>query len=215
MRKPIKLKDKSILCSTTDAGAALYASPIVKKLRENNQVDIYAGPHGSLVLTQNGVFHKPLNNEIKHAAIARSLVRKKKYDLFLRGTNLGPSLEKELTLLGKSHGIPTIAFIDHFSHPWQRFAQLEEQKKNVFLPNDIWVIDRWVKDRLIENCVPSPIIKIAAHPYLKTLKKRSEKTNRSEMLRKLEIPQESKIITIASEPPPTGKIAWASEELSP
>ena len=203
-------KSKEILCCVTDAGAGLFIAPVVKELEKSNNVDVLAAEKALLTFQQQGLETKSFKVSIDFNKIAISLL-KKKYDLLLLGTNIGPSLEKELILLARTYIFLTLAFVFHFWHSCQRFADVENKLKNVFLPEHFWVIDDWIKKRMIDNHIQASKITTVSHPHLRNLRDKIDKFDKRGIRQNLSLSDEIKVITFASEPPPDDTFKWENE----
>jgi hypothetical protein len=209
----LSAKNQRIFCCATDAGSGLFLAPLIKKLRKGNTVDLIAGYHAGITFRQQDVTFLSFEQDAVTDVHAHNLLEKKKYDLVLLGTNIGMGLEKKLTLAARENKIPTLTVIDHFWHPWQRFADLEKRIYNLYLPDHIWVISPRIKETLIETQVPASKISVVVHPYLNQLKAQKKVFDKNTLKEKYGF-SENQIIVYASEPPPVGESQWYSEEPS-
>ena len=207
------LANKRILVAATDAGAGLFLSPVIKKLLLHNKVHVLAGEHAAITFRhQNILFERFEYNPTNETNLETIL--QENFDHILLGTNLGVGMEKALTVLAREYGLKTTAVIDHYWHLWHRFADLKNHIINKFLPDDIWVFEHWQKNFLIEKMIPREIIHVAPHPYLSLIKEVELISNKEYFCNEMGIDKNKILLIYASEPPPTGKVNWKSEEPS-
>ena len=207
----LSFKNKDILVIASDAGAALCLSEIIKKLKLNNTIRVFSLLNSYLTFKNNGIESNIIKN-LNVRMTSKKLLDENKCDLIFLGTNIGYGLEKQVTLDAKKKNIFTIAFIDHFWHPWQRFSDLKGKRKNIFLPNYIFALNKTQKRHLLQNKVPEKKIKILEHQYLSKLRIEKPTNNKSNVCSELNINKDNKIIVLATEPGPFIPPIWSSEE---
>ena len=204
-------ENKTILAVASDSGAALYMVEILKKLKKKNVVKIFSLINAHKTFKLNDIKSNHVKN-YNFRVFSKKIINEYTYDYIILGTNLGYGLEKQITLDARKQNILTYAFIDHFWHPWQRFADLKKKIKNIYLPNYIISLDNKQKQILINNRISEKIIYIYNHPYLTKLKRTKISYDKDSVLSDLKINKKNKIFVLASEPFPSKTPLWFSEE---
>lgn len=208
----LELEGKQVLVVASDAGAALFLAPVIEKIRPLNAVKVIAGKHAAVTFRHQGIIHEQMDEEQPFDIAAQSLLKQQHYGVALLGTNLGPGLEKVIIQKASEYHCRTMAVVDHYWHLWQRFADLEKRIPNQYLPDDIWVFEPWQKDRLITKNIPENRMHVAHHPYFESLKEQNWPSEKRRFCQEYGINPDALVVTYASEPPPTRKTDWKSEE---
>lgn len=190
------LKNKKLLIAVKEAGAGSLLAALLKEL---NPI------HGSLVLASKVAskyfhdiqimtdvvdenFNYDFNNIIKSVSP----------DYVLVGASANESVEKKIILASQKLNLKVISFIDHYSNLWQRFAHEKSANKWFYKPNFIFVIDKICKEKLISLGWPKQNIGVNPHPLIKRNNYR-KKIDKKNILNKINLPENAKVITFVSE----------------
>ncbi len=90
----------------------------------------------------------------------------KKSDFIITGTSWQSDLEKEAIIKAKDMGKYSITFLDHWANYKERFLY----KNETYLPNEIWVSDKYAFD-LAKSIFKNTIIKRKHNYYFSNIKK--------------------------------------------
>jgi UDP-N-acetylglucosamine 2-epimerase len=119
--------------------------------------------------------------------------------------------EKYIWKAAEQYGIPCFAILDQWLNYGVRFSQysvseLKEyyhEKKHVYLPTKILVMDDLAKQKAVEEGLEESRIIVTGQPYFETVKngiKRISKKDIAELHKKLKIQKDDCVIVFASEP---------------
>lgn len=206
--------NKKILFVATDAGSALFLSPIINKMSISNEIYVLSGENSFKTFEYRGIKPEIIYKKTNYSTYLKK-IQINKYDFIFLGTNLGYSLEKEITKQSKNNKSFTIAIIDHYWHTWHRFSDLQKPLKitNDYLPDLIWVFNKFQFDQLKSQGIKEKKINLLEHPHLLMLKSHKNSKENFHLPKILDLPKNKKIIVYASEPQPTGKVNFPGEEL--
>jgi len=142
---------QAIICH--DAGGAEILSSYALQHKQD-YIFVLEGPAKAIFKNKLGNIHTlSLNQAIKTASS------------FLCGTGWQSSLEYNAICQARSHGVHSIAFLDHWIHYSERFTRSEKQ----CLPDEIWVGDT-IAEHKAKVSFPEISIKIIDNPYFQDIK---------------------------------------------
>jgi len=151
-----------ILCSASDAGGANAIVPAVKKmLAEKVDLLCLIDNQARAVFCEAGIDFVDAQT-ILPADLYR-LIEKFEPGLFLAGTSLGKTLDKDILLWIKERGLLSVYVLDFWSNYWQRFSN--EKKDFEYLPDYVCVMDNIAKEDMIGQGFPSEKIIVTGNPH--------------------------------------------------
>lgn len=137
----------AIVCH--DAGGAEIISNYIKNI--NNYYLVLSGPAKKIFKSK---FKKIYTFKLKNII--------KKCNLILCGTSAKSNLEINAIKCGKKLNIKTIAFLEHWINYKERFLR----NKKLFLPDELFVCDKYAK-KIAEKIFKNLPIKLIKNPYWK------------------------------------------------
>lgn len=173
-----------------DPGGANAIAPLIEPLKKEHEVFVFAKGPALLKL--------PNPQELQEDTL-KSI----RPDLIITGTSANDKTEKWLWQEAKKLNIRSMAILDHWVNYGIRFSEygLNEinkfDKKCVFLPNYIIVMDEFAKKEMAKDGVPNEIIYPLGNPHFETIidQSKSIQNIRSSFVKEGEF-----LITFASEP---------------
>jgi hypothetical protein len=115
----------------------------------------------------------------------------------LVGTTARGSLERDLVLYGREHGIPSIAVLDE-RYGWrQRFSDFEGQLR--FVPDLVTVMDEECAKAAIEEGIPADKIRVTGSPILSYLAHQQETVWDRVLAPVYSMPPGRRLVTLVSE----------------
>ncbi len=192
----LDLENKKIIFATKEAGAGSLLGALVKILKPKK---------GSIAFTSKISFKYFENTSLNlYDAESFSLTQIKELilefdpDYILVGSSAGCSIEKDLIILAPKIGYKVISFIDHFWNLWQRFANENSAEKWYYKPYYIFAPHDACVNKLIELGWEREKINSFIHPLF-NFNKPNSKLVEKEIFQELDIDENYKIITFASE----------------
>ncbi|MFA4870252.1 MAG: hypothetical protein WC623_18785 [Pedobacter sp.] len=120
-----------------------------------------------------------------------------KPNLIFTGTSYTSNIEKTTILLAKRRGIHIKSFVDHWTSISNRFR---DDKGNLNLPNDIWVLDERARLIAVDEGISSESLYISGNPYHMWLKNWKPKITRELFFKNIGLDTEKRIILFAPDP---------------
>lgn len=196
-----------ILATNHDPAGALAIAPVIKRLKQEGRVEVVVIGTGYSkdIFSSQGIYFKDDLCYGKFSDVpdlSNKILEIEKPDLLLIGTSRVRSLEKELTVLGRKKGIKSLAVLDYWSNYWQRFSDIETNKRFEYLPDIIAVMDDLAKKEMVSEGFPPEIIKATGNPHFDDIKnsKHMFTDDRLRTIRKnLSINKNQTVITFVSE----------------
>ena len=141
-----------IVFGAQDAGPAQYLSKIINNIGQ--EYICFSSKISKISFLDNSIYSKTLNFD---------LLKPKEIKFIIVGSSHNKNnLDYELLKWGKINKITTVLIIEHWTNIEQRVSFIE----NFPPPNQIWVNDNFVKNRLIDLNINEKIIKIVGNPVL-------------------------------------------------
>lgn len=188
---------EKILIGTKEAGAAAYFAALLRGSKKKLPA-IYAYPKASKVFAEQNIQHHVIRPGLKASKLLDELRPFKVYV----SMSLGDTFEKRLLVEAKRRNIPVFVFLDSYLNLWQRFADHSGQTKWYYMPDRIFVINNLAKSRIVSQGVPAKMVSILKHPLLNVQKvnvKAPLKYSREQVIRKLQLPRNCRLILFVSE----------------
>jgi len=156
-----------ILVVSHDAGGANILNALVKKYNTDFDWKVYAkGPAIK-------IFRKYRNAErIIEASDIEHMLNIEKPDLVLTGTSWASNLEIDFIRHGKSAGIKTAVFLDHWCNYKERFGYPGSWKRN--LPHIIFTGDKCAYNIALKAGFPEKKLRQVENPYLEEIIKEAK-----------------------------------------
>ncbi|MFH0779341.1 MAG: hypothetical protein V1928_00605 [Parcubacteria group bacterium] len=169
---------KTLVCAS-DAGGANAILPVVKRLLVDNADLICVIDNQAREL-----FRQAEIEFIDARTIAlvdlHELMEKFKPDLFLAGTSLGNTIDKDILLWCRERFVPSVYVLDFWANYWQRFSS--ERKDFKYLPDYICVMDDISKQDMVDEGFAEKQIIVTGNPHFDHfadgISLTGEKTNR-------------------------------------
>lgn len=169
-----------ILFAAQDPGSANALTPVIKKLSARIQLKVLAAKYAVPMFVRDNIRFTDCT-AYSDAQLA-DLVAAWSPNIMVLGASAGLSIEKRLTLMARVHGIRTVSVIDYWSGYDDRFGE-KINKRHRYLPDYVCVIDRAMKDELLELGVPAKAIAITGNPHLEdSVRKIKAKTKHAKNL---------------------------------
>ena len=157
----------AIVCH--DAGGAEIISNYIKNI--NNYYLVLSGPAKKIFKNKfKKIYSFKLKNIIKNC------------NLILCGTSAKSNLEVNAIKYGRKFNIKTIAFLDHWINYKERFLR----NKKLFLPNEIYVGDKYAK-KIAQKLFKNLPIKLIRNPYWKNFCSQLKKNRKKKIYKKKKI----------------------------
>jgi hypothetical protein len=161
-----KMKN-AIVCH--DAGGAEIISNYIKNV--NNYYLVLRGPAKKIFKNKfKKIYSFKLKNIIKNC------------NLILCGTSAKSNLEVNAIKYGRKFNIKTIAFLEHWINYKERFLR----NKKLFLPNEIYVGDKYAK-KIAQKLFKNLPVKLISNPYWKNFCSQLKKNRKKRTYKKKEI----------------------------
>ena len=115
-------------------------------------------------------------------------------DFLFTGTSTN-DYEHNWRRLAIRKNIKTMAFIDHWTNYRERFSF----NNNLFIPDEIWVIDKIAKAEAIEAGLPADRIIVSGNPYYETIRNYKPEISKSEFFRSISLDINKRTILFISD----------------
>jgi hypothetical protein len=189
---------RRILVGAKEAGAGAFLAALLRDRGDLGKVAIFATREAAPYFEQVGFVVTEVASE-GDAERARSAFEEFAPDLVLVGASAGASHEKLLLLEARRRGIKVYSFVDHFWNLWQRFADEKTAARWTYLPDQIFVVNPLMRDRMVRGGCPTDRLQIIEHPVLDQSVPRSSSPSPAETFRELKVPESSRAILFVSE----------------
>jgi hypothetical protein len=123
----------------------------------------------------------------------------KSVDIIVIGMSAGKSIEKQICTVGLELKIPVYAYVDHYWNLWQRFADENTAQRWTYIPDRIYVMDDFLKNRIIAQGAPREKIWTYCNPLLNSMSVGTSKLDREKSRKLLGIDKKSMVILFVSE----------------
>lgn len=163
-----------ILFAAQDPGSANALAPVIKKLSASITVNVLAAKYAVPMFAREKIRFTDCTS--CSDAELEQLIVSWKPEILVLGASAGLSIEKRLTLIARARGITTVSVIDYWSGYDDRFGE-RINKRHQYLPDYVCVIDRVMKNELLELGVPSGAIAITGNPSLEASVKKIQRTH--------------------------------------
>jgi len=158
-----------IIFSANDAGAGNCIYPLIKKLQKSHKLLVIAsGPSKEILSSHNISFQ---NGDSTNSIKLTTLVYDFEADVFVSGSSLGMTIDKEILNISKLYNIPSVYILDFWSNYWQRFSTSKKDFR--FLPTKICVMDKIAKEEMLKEGFYSKVIAITGNPYFDQFRKKT------------------------------------------
>ncbi|MFA6253146.1 MAG: hypothetical protein WCV69_02460 [Patescibacteria group bacterium] len=183
----MKSRNKNLLIVAHDAGGAnILAAWVVKNFKKYNFLFCLENPALKIFQDKKIVFK---NIKYKNLNFVWD-----KIDFILTGTSYPADLERLLIAQAKKKKIKSASFIDHWVNYRKRFLPLgHEGKVQNFLPDEIWVGDRFALKMALEEGFTRNKLKLIPNPYFQEVRKIKQNIQNSG-----KIAQRKKILFLSS-----------------
>ena len=157
-----------LLFTACDAGSANFFVPILRQLLL--PFTVFAQDKAAIIFQKAEIQFELVSPSSWLTLLSQgeSLLEKGVYSYIISGTSWGATVDKAITLAAKKK-IPTIAIVEHWNLYRERFSEIEQgniKKLDVFLPDEIWVVDKSARDQAQESGLPSELLVPVGHPFL-------------------------------------------------
>lgn len=152
---------KTLVCAS-DAGGANAILPVVKRLIADN---------ADLICIVDNQAREPFRQagiefiDARTIALADlyELMEKFRPDLFLAGTSLGKTIDKDILLWCRERFVPSVYVLDFWANYWQRFSS--ELKDFKYLSDYICVMDDMSKQDMVDEGFAEKQIIVTGNPH--------------------------------------------------
>lgn len=206
--------DKTILLFSRDPGGANTVIPLVSRLKEKGYCVKLFGKESALEKYANSGLAAldimKYMTEVEPGTVAE-FIKNQMPDFIITGTSADDMTEKYIWKASEKFKIPCFAILDQWLNYGVRFSQysvseLKEynhERKHVYLPTKILVMDSLAKQKAIEEGLEESRIIITGQPYFETIKTAINKISKKDiegLNKKLKIQKDDYVIIFASEP---------------
>lgn len=206
--------NKKILLFSRDPGGANTIIPLVEPLKEKGYETRLFGKDVALEkYLKAGLSSLNIIDFVKiiNLKSIEDFLMHEKPDFIITGTSADDFTEKYIWKAAEKLNIPSFAILDQWTNYGIRFSKYKiseireysNDKKHLFLPSKILVMDDYAKKEAIKNGLESLRILVTGQPYFETILKEKKKISQETILKikeKLGINESDFIITFASEP---------------
>lgn len=200
------LKPK-ILVVCRDPGGAEALSPVVRRLIEEDRVELTAIGYkfSEDIFAKRGIPFKRLEDfnisEVSPGSM-EYLLDITQPTLILLGTSYGRSIEDDIVLAARNKKIKTFCLLDFWNNYSQRFSCLDTGKRFAFLPDFIGVMDEFAKEEMVKEGFDPERLIITGQPYFDSLFELAKDFNADKVRQfrdRLNIPQDCLLISFFSQ----------------
>lgn len=189
--KTPNFKGKGLLVYS-DPGGAKNIISLARKLKEKNKLICM------ITDREYNIFDEFNYEIIKFNGCPKYYFQKYKPNFLLTGTSYTSNIEIEFIKESFNQGIPSYAYIDHWTNIRGRFSYNNGRE---VLPNYVLVIDKIAKQKAISEGLNAKSIQIVGQPYLEYLSKWKPKLSRKDFLLSLGLSSlSSKVVVYAPDP---------------
>lgn len=197
---------KKVLAFAREAGGAACISPICQAMKKEGwrvlllakdyALDVFRRDH--LECIEFSVFNEDTLQDTVKARLNSNP------DIILTSATSLPTLdmtEKYLWRWARNNNILSVGVLDQWQNYALRFSGPTDKERLAFLPDLIFAMDELAKNEMIEEGIPSKIIKVTGQTALAAIKeKQQEITKRIDSIRKKAgIPQNHTVVTFVCE----------------
>lgn len=184
---------KKVLATSWHPGGANAIVPVIKKLRQENQVDVEVVGHGfsKAVFDSQGIKYHEVRDfgliDVSPASM-EGILKTTDSNFVLTGTSLQGDNEPEVIeqstiLAAKKLGIPSLAVLDFWANYTPRFSDEHFMKEDVmgkfrFLPDKVAVMDKYAESAMLEEGFDPGVIAITGNPHFDNLPAKAQAFNR-------------------------------------
>lgn len=177
----IKSSPKRLFIATQDPGGALALLPVIKYIKSDKRFEsfnlkIFVGEYSYNLFKEKKIRFTKAGEFSQKDLIMH--FRKFNPNLVLTSTSSGFSIEKKILRIAKKFGIKTISMIDFWSNYWLRFIRKGEKKSLEYLPDNIVVIDGFMREEMKNLGFPKKRLKVLGSPHFGTFKTKSSPKNK-------------------------------------
>lgn len=195
-----------VIATNHDPAGALAIAPVIRRLKDDSiiEVIVIGTGYSKEIFSTQGIDFKDDSDygSSNISDLAEMIVEAECPDLILMGTSRVNSLEKELTLVARRRSIKTLAVQDYWSNYWKRFSNLETNKRLIYLPDKIAVMDDLAKKEMLMESFPEECLVVTGNPHFDDIQHsiKGYDFQKIEMMRKhLAIKENSVVISFISE----------------
>ncbi len=157
------VKNKKILFASQDAGSGNALLPIIKKLQNRFEKRVFATKESVNIFSKGNINFLNCNHLDKSNLF--ELFEEFNPDVIITGASGNFCIEKQAILFSKMRKIISISVLDMWENYWQRFSDLEENRKFVYLPEYIFIMDELAKREMLEQGFPEERLIITGNPF--------------------------------------------------
>jgi predicted glycosyltransferase len=206
--------DKTVLLFSRDPGGANTVIPLVSRLTEKGYcVKLFGKDIALTKYAKSGLPAQDIMKDVEEISLdsIAGFIKSQMPDFIITGTSADDMTEKYIWKAAEQYGIPCFAILDQWVNYGVRFSQYSvselkkyyHDKKHVYLPTKILVMDDLAKQKAVEEGLDESRIIVTGQPYFETIKNaanRISKKDIDELHKKLKIQNGDHIIVFASEP---------------
>lgn len=177
------MRMKKVLATSWHPGGINAIVPVIKRLREDAQVDVEVLGHeySAKILERAGLGYKTLEDyNLEGVSVDEmgELVSAVNPDVVLTGTSTQDDtdrdvLEQTVTLAARRQGVPTIAVLDFWANYARRFSDVYSGEQFKFLPDRIAIMDRYALVDMVAEGFDSSRLVVTGNPFFDNLESRA------------------------------------------
>jgi hypothetical protein len=156
---------KKVVCFAREAGGAEAIAPVIKKLKRDYTVLLYARDYAKQVFIRHDLPFIEIPSPDK--GVIDAILEKQSPDfIFTSATSLpwNDMTERYFWQSGLEREIPTMAVIDQWQNYAIRFSGIGSEEKLAYLPDYICTLDSYAKNQMIADGIPETKILITGQP---------------------------------------------------
>ena len=164
---------KKILFTAQDPSSGNIVSVLVKKIK-NTELKILGSKESKKIFIKEKISFLDVDQEDKIFNFEQ-IVEEFRPDLIVTGASVGDTIDRKAILLAREKKVPSVSILDFWVNYVERYSNLDNGDKLVFLPDYVFIPDKLAKEDMIKLGFPEEKLVITGNPYFDTFTQSTKK----------------------------------------